>query len=469
MKASRYNYSLALPDGNLLYFNFYTLKLVVVEATDVKLAQETLKNPGKPRKDRRSVYFRKTFLENGFLVEDLIDEIELLRSAHQAQQNDTRQLSLAILPTLDCNFRCVYCFERRRSDVMEKEVQDALIRFVESKLGRGGRLNVTWYGGEPLLRPDVIERLSKEFLKISKGREAIYSSMIVTNGYLLDRKAIDRLVRLGVTDAQVTLDGPPQVHDRRRPFRDGGKTFKKIIGHVKMAAKKMKVSIRMNVDDQNGEFVDELLDILVREGLNDKTGFHVGQTNPATSACQDFATWCLEDREFHRLELTASLKAADLGFETASAVSSKNNYCGACLANSFLVSPSGAIGKCWFIMPDDGHATEHLLFPITQEMEENRRRWSGDSPFERECLDCLYLPICMGGCPCLYQNHKKVHCVGWKHYPEENLLFYYLLKKREQEMEAAREFQTIVKALKSRKRARERKEVVPPADKSRSN
>lgn len=61
-------------------------------------------------------------------------------------------MSLIIAPTLDCNFRCPYCFEDLKKIYMTKGTVNAIKNFVRNKIKNGvTNLNVSWYGGEPLL------------------------------------------------------------------------------------------------------------------------------------------------------------------------------------------------------------------------------------------------------------------------------------------------------------------------------
>lgn len=68
-------------------------------------------------------------------------------------------LSLTILPTLNCNCACFYCFEKdKTAAMMTDEVIDNLIAFINQHVN-AKTLNLTWYGGEPLLGFDVIKKV----------------------------------------------------------------------------------------------------------------------------------------------------------------------------------------------------------------------------------------------------------------------------------------------------------------------
>ena len=80
---------------------------------------------------------------------------------------------LTICPTMGCNFDCPYCFEGHRPGVMSAEVQDDVValagRMLEASEARA--LLVTWFGGEPLLAPGVIESLSGRLSDLARGRD----------------------------------------------------------------------------------------------------------------------------------------------------------------------------------------------------------------------------------------------------------------------------------------------------------
>ncbi len=107
-----------------------------------------------------------------------------------------------------CNLRCGMCGQWRRQDTGRREMLS------EEELGRVAdevapfRPKIYLWGGEPLLHPGLIPFLER--LK----RLHLYT-VINTNGVLLERFAAD-LVRIGVDSLDISLDGPPEVHDRVR-------------------------------------------------------------------------------------------------------------------------------------------------------------------------------------------------------------------------------------------------------------
>ena len=128
------------------------------------------------------------------------------------------------------------------------------MRFVEAKLATDGSLSVTWYGGEPTLYLDMIEALSAQLRDACERRGAQYlPATIITNGYLLTEKTAQRLKAAGIEEAQVTLDGDRDTHNRRRPLKGGVGTFDRILENVAASRDILKIQIRINVDRSNAD------------------------------------------------------------------------------------------------------------------------------------------------------------------------------------------------------------------------
>jgi len=449
MKASLYNYSFYLPDKTYLIYNFYTLTLIALRYPESKIAEQILDNPGILSVSKQNPALKKLLAEKGFIIDDSIDELNLLRTSHRRARKQQNHLGLTIVPTLSCNFQCLYCYETKKKQTMDKDVEENLLALVRWRIPKGGHLSVTWFGGEPLLRMDIIERLSRGLMQICEENGAKYSANMITNGYLLNPKNVHNLKLFKINSAQITLDGPPDIHDRRRPLKKGGETFKKIFQNVKEASKKISIRLRMNVDDDNRERVGEMLDILNREGLNKRVGFYLGQTYPYTSACSDIAGLCLSDEDFSLLGLETMMEMVQRGFSsTFNMPKKKDQHCLADNENSLVITPSGRIVNCWNDVDNFNATTGHLLETETSQMKKNLAKWMNRDPFALECKDCLLLPICMGGCPYIHLRTGKLHCHKMKYHLEESIAFYYFLKKVKQESDIIREFQQAVENIK---------------------
>src|SRR5205085_660783 len=122
----------------------------------------------------------------------------------------------------------------------------------------------------PLLGKENLLSLSDQFIQRCTDAGVQYDAGIVTNGYLLDEKLCKQLKERKVNDAQITLDGPPEIHDKMRPLIDGGSSFWRIVKNLHHAIKYLHIRIRVNIDRKNFDRVEDLFKILENEGLASK-------------------------------------------------------------------------------------------------------------------------------------------------------------------------------------------------------
>lgn len=196
---------------------------------------------------------------------------ELARRGRLARDTPPR---VYLMPSYDCNLRCVYCFQHgiRRttpSVTMSEAVASAALDRVEALFVDGPRPSVTLYGGEAL-SPD--NRAIVEFLCRS-ARERGIRLMAATHAWNLDLYE-DLLGPRGIAAIHVTVDGPANTHDRLRVGPKGVPTFDTIMKHIRLAlARGCLVRMRVNVNEQVLDQLDVLRDQLDASGLLDEPRF----------------------------------------------------------------------------------------------------------------------------------------------------------------------------------------------------
>lgn len=229
MKASSYNFFYEKDDGYLAY-NSRSNALAVITKSDFEKYDDYVKF-GKQIEDEELV---KSLKEGFFLIDDNVDELKILRFEMYRDRMDENTLTLTIAPTSNCNFRCIYCYEKEsiRNKSMTKETEDAIVNFIEQLKDDISSLSIAWYGGEPLMRFDIIERLSKKIIRLCKENDIKYFSSIVTNGYLLNEEMAKKIKDCNISKIQITIDGPQEIHDKRRILANGDGTFEKILNNI---------------------------------------------------------------------------------------------------------------------------------------------------------------------------------------------------------------------------------------------
>jgi len=319
------------------------------------------------------------------------------------------------------------------------ETQDQLIGFAREaiQLKSPPSMFVDWFGGEPLLAPAIIERLSTAFIQICDRHGVAYRAQVITNGTRLDANLAAMLERSRVDRVQITLDGPASIHDVRRPYHSGsGSSFAKIIEALSCILGKFVIRLRINVDRNNLHSVWPLLDFFEGQGwIGADTNFYpyLARISAFTEACSGFAKQVSTLEEFYEVQFRWMERLRELGV----AVEEHGLYqfpepklynCGAVGHNGFVFTPDGEIHKCGLEVDDSSRAIGRLREPLQYDSPQ-RERFSKYSPFQNQvCRECEFLPTCLGGCPRdRIEDHVvevKNNCEFHKRFERELLMFH---------------------------------------------
>ena len=130
-------------------------------------------------------------------------------------------MHLTLHLTNRCNLACRYCYQRHGEGDMSAETARTAIRNCAS----GENCGIIFFGGEPLLRRDLIFDTIRWCEGLSPGR---FHYKVTTNGTLLDEDFLReaRAARLAVA---LSLDGVGSAHDSMRVFPDGTGTYGRIL------------------------------------------------------------------------------------------------------------------------------------------------------------------------------------------------------------------------------------------------
>jgi uncharacterized protein len=408
LKTSKYNISISENLHSYLLVNTRTTAALRIRDSNLMPVYHALLNTEAPfniNLDDACVEFLSS---NGFIVPEEFDEIKWLESLHWKARIGSDALGLAILVTLGCNFRCTYCYQKHPNIHLSKQLEDAIAKYLLINLHDKLLLRLTWFGGEPLLRLNTIRRLGSRILDIVHSHQIKYEGRISTNGFLLTDEACDVLLQVGVTDIQITLDGPPLVHDKRRFLVNSNPTFQTILRNLEgIAGKFPRVTIRINIDKRNQDEIQRLLeDYLYNLRKHIILAFR-NTSSPQWPEVEE--TWCPTSKTYWSLGRKLNSMADQMGFRTALGYAIPGTtFCSGYQQNSISIDPYGLVNRCnkFIGMP------EHAYGTITSEgnidaVNGQQQQWDNWSPFlDEECRNCKALPLCMGGC-LLYLNKKE--------------------------------------------------------------
>lgn len=139
-----------------------------------------------------------------FLKEVRMESFNIDALAEQCQE-DTQLFGIMFVLLSKCNHNCIHCYiPEHSSDGLSSEVICRLI----DEARELGALNVTFTGGEILLRPDLIDL-------VRYARSKFMRVFLMSNGYALTEGIIKELAALHISEFSTTIYAmDPIVHDK---------------------------------------------------------------------------------------------------------------------------------------------------------------------------------------------------------------------------------------------------------------
>lgn len=145
---------------------------------------------------------------------------------------------LVLQVTKDCNFKCRYCLFTRKNNIdrchekteMSWEIAKKSIDILFSHSADADSVSIAFYGGEPLLNFELIQKVVAYANDIFQSKKIHYSMTI--NGSLLSQEVIDFLIEQEI-HVGISLDGPLAIQNKHRKFyNSGGDTFNIVYNNV---------------------------------------------------------------------------------------------------------------------------------------------------------------------------------------------------------------------------------------------
>lgn len=405
-KISKFNWVIPYYDKTILY-NSFTGKILLLKEEAQTYSFLTCNEL-----IFEEAEIRDEFVTNGFIIPEKENEEEVLNTQYR-KEICKNELFLVILPTEQCNFRCVYCYELFQRTFLDVKSIESIKEFVDKNLCNYSALKVSWFGGEPLVSFNIIEELSDSFLVTCKKYRKPYHSSITTNGYLLGPDSWSRLKRCHITNLQLTLDGMKITHDKQRVLQSGEGTWDTIIENLRyfrdhIHTHTIHIMLRTNITRQIYEMRDDYILFLKKEFGNDNR-FHMffhlvmdwGNIRDETILNQ----FCGANEYYEMMEL-----ATEYGLHMPiyrDFLKPFSRICFAAKRNSFVITSDGIVRKCTQRLNDK----ENFVGTFDNSSNFFDNSWDfTKKELSDECKVCKKRPLCMGMvCP-LYKGSITDTC-----------------------------------------------------------
>lgn len=403
---SRYNARAVADDGRLILWNTLSGSISVFRPKDRERVVETLSVKGV----RASLNQTAEYLfRRGYLVASETNELDLFRYRYANDQWRQDKLQFILLTSEDCNFRCVYCYEKFARGTMLPEVRQGLMALTLKRAPMLREMSVNWFGGEPLYGWEAIEELGPFFKDVADRHGLRYTQHMTTNGYLLTEERATKLLQWGMNAFQITVDGLPEEHNCKRVGRDGSPTYDTILDNLRSMRRRKDVfhiAIRVNFDQENFPRLGSFLESLSEDFAGDERFMMRFRPVGKWGGTNDdhLLTCGVEERDFYRL---LSKKATEVGLKQEGGIAQLarigGSVCYAARPYNFIVGAHGDLMKCTVALYEQA---ANLVGKITPDGElnlkdENMVRWVNPA-FETDtlCQHCHVLPVCQGAnCP----------------------------------------------------------------------
>jgi uncharacterized protein len=263
-------------------------------------------------------------------------------------------LNLILFPTEHCNFRCTYCYEDYKIGRMLPETVAGIINLLHHRCKTLKSLEISWFGGEPLLAQDVVYEISETILSLQEQNPNLsYNANITTNGYYLTKQVAEKLITSGISLYQISLDGDQKLHDYTRVLNSGKGTFDVIMSNL-LALKEIEAefTVLIRIHYQKSTYVE--LESLI-DTLNDRFGGDLRfkfyfKSIDRLGGENDENVEVLSPLE--KTEIEAYLN--NVVVDSRQIYSLSNQYiCYASKPNSLAIRANGRIAKCTVALNDE--------------------------------------------------------------------------------------------------------------------
>ncbi|MGE6313536.1 radical SAM protein [Bacillus cereus] len=417
-KKSRFNVRSTTNSGELILYNSLSGAIGIVPADDKETADSLLKKGIINEGVLDNTPLATDLIANGYFVPSDSNEYQKAAELHHNYFNNEKTLQLIIMPTEECNFRCVYCYESFLRGTMKQEIVEGVKKLIDKKIHGLENLFISWFGGEPTEALDVIYEISEYAMRRCREHQVKYSAGITSNGYNITPDIFSKLINCEIRSYQITVDGSIKDHDKRRIQKGGGTTYTKIMSNLASMAKtkeEFRVVLRVNFDPESylnmDEFVEDL-NLYFRGDQRFCPDFHTigkwGGTN------DDNLLVCSErDGANKRYELFE--KTIEIGHDVPfrETLSPGGSVCYAAKPWSIVIGSDGTLYKCTVALEDERNKVGRLR--TNGDLEINRERfdlWVTSNETEDEgCQKCFFRPSCQGAaCPLVRLNTGERPC-----------------------------------------------------------
>jgi len=443
MKYSKYNIRFSI-DDNIVLFNSLTTSFLVLDTVLNELL-DTHKDCCTKIRDIHPDFY-DTMVQQGFIIEATIDENQAAEKMLFSYINNHETYHLTINPTMDCNFKCWYCYENHhKGSMMSHEILNRTFLLIDKIAGNENlkRFHIYFFGGEPFLYYDsIVKSVLDRFSLVCENKLFDKTIQFTTNGILINDRILEELVRYGVSSFQITLDGHKKTHNKSRFSATHRDSYTPIVNNIRRIINRgLHVTLRINYTRHNiseiSKIVDEFSDLsAVEKSLILFTPTRVWQDNPykcITKRLDEIIVDTEQERTVKYYEDELTTKIISMGFKYFAVYMSDyvRHTCRCNLVNSAHINYDGSVYKCAARKFAPENVEGELFADGTIGWNERSKIRFGSRLNNAPCRECVIFPMCGGGCSqMLYEYGNIAYCMyKYDEYSKIDFIKEYLLQE----------------------------------------
>lgn len=304
-----------------------------------------------------------------------------------------------------CNLRCVHCYNIN-GQFHENELSTEEIKRVIEEMAAFGVEQITFSGGEPLMRKDFFD------IALFTSNFGFNYVSVATNGILIDHK-IAKLLKKANLSVQVSIDGDTaEVHDEQRGVKgafDQGIHGIKLLKEVGVNTSVCTVATKLNIDRISGILQlmqhlgvkDYRVQSIMPMGMGKKNIERLGLTPGMLKGLMEY----LQSKNISNLDYEITFRPppeVEIDFSWSGACSAGNSICS--------ITPEGNVVPCTCFWGING---DNLRDHSFQWIWENSRILNYFRSFRLDdikgvCRECKWLSLCNGGCKAENYAHGDI-------------------------------------------------------------
>jgi uncharacterized protein len=348
----------------------------------------------------------------------------------------SRYLGLIVKATRLCNLRCDYCHDWRtgRDQTMSFAVMSRMIQAALQDRAYGS-VELIWHGGETTVLPIAFYEKALYVESCFQGPGQAVTNSLQTNGTLLTPEWV-RFLQRNDFSVSLSLDGPPEIHDRYRRWGSGRGSFADVQRGMRLLREhEVPFSVLMVIDE--GALAlgpDRIFDFFRDQGINSFALLAAAPSNQPDAApgtptrhyvepprmtaflARIFDRWLEHGDPNLRIREIESLRRRISGGQGGACT-----LAGGCLGRYYAVEPNGDIAHCDVYIGDPRYVLGNVLQQDFQDLEGHaglgELRAENERALQR-MRSCPEFGVCNGWCPherYLSERHNLSHrgtCCG---------------------------------------------------------